>query len=118
MTSEGIAPMAHAACCPIAPRSRSMHPRLSLLALGLTLGLACGGARASGPAAGEQPGLTAQTLASGGSMPAEQARLHFDHAELHFTIDPVRHHLDGEATLHFTAREPTGVLLLDLDRNL
>lgn len=91
-----------------------MHPRLSLLALGITLGLAAG-AHASTT---EQPQLTAQTRNSGGSMPAEQARLHFDHAELHFAIDPARRHLDGEATLRFTAREPTDVLLLDLDRNL
>ncbi|HEV2538270.1 MAG TPA: M1 family metallopeptidase [Frateuria sp.] len=94
-----------------------MHPRLPLLALGITLGLAAG-ARASEPAAVEQPKLTAQTLKSGGTMPAEQARLNFDHADLHFTIDPAKRHLDGEAILRFTAREATGVLLLDLDRNL
>jgi aminopeptidase N len=94
-----------------------MHPRLSLLALGVALGLAAS-AHASEPATVEQPKLTAQTLNSGGTMPAEQARLNFDHAELHFTIDPARRHLDGEATLRFTAREPTDVLLLDLDRNL
>ncbi|NUO72217.1 MAG: M1 family metallopeptidase [Frateuria sp.] len=95
-----------------------MHPRPSLLALGVTLGLACASASASEPAAVEQPKLTAQTLDSGGTMPAEQARLNFDHAELHFTVDPARRHLDGEATLRFTAREATDVLLLDLDRNL
>jgi aminopeptidase N len=94
-----------------------MHPRLPLLALGITLGLAAG-AHASEPAAVEQPKLTAQTLNSGGTMPAEQARLNFDHAELHFTVDPARRHLDGEATLRFTAREATDVLLLDLDNNL
>jgi aminopeptidase N len=87
------------------------------LALGITLGLAAG-AHASEPAAVEQPKLTAQTLNSGGTMPAEQARLNFDHAELHFTVDPARRHLDGEATLRFTAREATDVLLLDLDNNL
>ena len=80
-----------------------MHPRLPLLALGITLGLAAG-AHASEPAAVEQPKLTALTLDSGGVMPAEQARLNFDHAELHFTIDPAKRHLDGEATLRFTAR--------------
>lgn len=95
-----------------------MHPRPSLLALGVTLGLACASASASEPAAVEQPKLTAQTLDSGGTMPAEQARLNFDHAELHFTVDPARRHLDGEATLRFMAREATDVLLLDLDRNL
>ncbi|HEV2620598.1 MAG TPA: M1 family metallopeptidase [Frateuria sp.] len=94
-----------------------MHPRLPLLALGITLGLAAG-AHASEPAAVEQPKLTAQTLDSGGTMPAEQARLNFDHAELHFTVDPAKRHLDGEAMLRFTAREATDVLLLDLDKNL
>jgi aminopeptidase N len=94
-----------------------MYPRLPLLALGITLGLAAS-AHASEPTAVEQPKLTAQTLNSGGTMPAEQARLNFDHAELHFTIDPAKRHLDGEATLRFTAREATDVLLLDLDKNL
>src|SRR3569623_2580849 len=94
-----------------------MHPRLSLLALGVALGLSAG-AHASEPVAVEQPKLTAQTLDSGGTMPAEQARLHFDHAELHFTIDPAKRHLDGEATLRLSAVEPIDVLLLDLDKNL
>lgn len=65
-----------------------------------------------------QPPLTAQTRRSGGAMPAEQQRLHFDHAELHFDVHPATRSLDGEATLRFTARAPTDVLLLDLDRNL
>jgi aminopeptidase N len=86
--------------------------------LALSLSLAFAGASYATDSTPAQPPLTAQTLASGGSMPAEQARLHFDHAELHFTIDPAQRHLDGEATLRFTAREPTDVLLLDLDRNL
>ena len=61
---------------------------------------------------------TAQTLDSGGVMPAEQAALHFDHAALHFRVDPARQSLAGEATLSFTARAPVAALLLDLDRNL
>lgn len=96
-----------------------MHRRPSLLALAITLGLAASAsASASEPAAVKQPELTAQTLDSGGTMPVEQARLHFDHAELHFTVDPAKRHLDGQATLRFTAQAPTDVLLLDLDRNL
>jgi aminopeptidase N len=94
-----------------------MHPRLSLLALGVALGLAAS-AHAADPAAVVQPKLSALTRDSGGTMPAEQARLHFDHADLHLAIDPARRHLDGEATLRFTARAPTDVLLLDLDKNL
>lgn len=65
-----------------------------------------------------QPALTAQTLRSGGGMPAEQAKLHFDHAELHFTLDIPRHSLAGDATLTFTAKAPVDELLLDLDKNL
>ena len=90
--------------------------RHRLLVLSLSLALA-GTLHAADKTPG-QPPLTKQTLDSGGSMPAEQARLHFDHAGLHFTIDPARHHLDGQATLRFTALAPTDVLLLDLDRNL
>ncbi len=51
-------------------------------------------------------------------MPAEQARVHFDHAELHFTVDPAGQSIDASATLSFTAKSATDVLLLDLDRNL
>ncbi len=51
-------------------------------------------------------------------MPAEQQRLHFEHAELHFNVDPAQQSLDATATLTFSAREATDVLLLDLDPNL
>lgn len=94
-----------------------MTPRL--LCLGLCLALAAhAGASHAADTPPKQPALTQQTLDSGGRMPAEQARLHFDHADLHFSIDPAQRRLDGQATLRFTAREPTGVLLLDLDKNL
>jgi aminopeptidase N len=93
-----------------------MHHRLSVLAISVTLGLA---ACTSVPVASvHQPALTTQTLNSGGTMPAEQARMHFDHAELHFTIDAPDQRLDASATLSFTAKAATDVLLLDLDRNL
>lgn len=65
-----------------------------------------------------QPALSAQTLRSGGIMPAEQARLHFDHADLHFVLDIPHHRIKGDATLTFTAKAATDVVLLDLDRNL
>ena len=96
-----------------------MHPRLPLLALGITLGLAaCASAPSPRPASTSQPALTAQTLNSGGVMPAEQARVHFDHADLHFTVEPAQQRIDAIATLGFTAKAATDVLLLDLDRNL
>ena len=92
-----------------------MHHRLSVLALAVALGLAVTSAPA---ASAQQPALTAQTLNSGGTMPAEQARVHFDHAELHFTVDAANQSLDASATLTFTAKSAADVLLLDLDRNL
>ena len=51
-------------------------------------------------------------------MPPEQARVHFDHAQLHIGVDPAQQRIDASATLSFTAHEATNVLLLDLDRNL
>jgi aminopeptidase N len=93
-----------------------MHSRLHLLAISVALGLA---ACTSVPVAKTaQPALTAQTLNSGGVMPAEQARVHFDHAELHFIIDAASQSIDASATLSFTAKSATDTLLLDLDRNL
>jgi aminopeptidase N len=65
-----------------------------------------------------QPPLTKLTENSGGSEPAEQKRVHFDHAQLHIAVDPTQQRIDATATLSFTARQPTDVLLLDLDRNL
>lgn len=96
-----------------------MHHRLHLLAISVALGLAaCTSVPIARTSAPTQPALTAQTLNSGGVMPAEQARLHFDHAELHFTIEPAAQSIDASATLSFTAKSATDVLLLDLDRNL
>ena len=86
-----------------------------VLALGALLAGAAAAAEQSAPAA---PALTAQTQHSGGVMPAEQRRVHFDHAELHFRVDPASRSLDARARLDFTAREATDRLLLDLDRNL
>jgi aminopeptidase N len=96
-----------------------MHHRLHLLAISVALGLAaCTSVPVAKTGAPTQPALTAQTLNSGGVMPAEQARVHFDHAELHFTIDPAGQSIDASATLSFTAKSATDALLLDLDRNL
>ena len=96
-----------------------MHFRQHLLATGVALALAaCTSVPVARTAAPAQPVLTTQTLNSGGVMPAEQARLHFDHAELHFAVDAAQQRIDGVATLSFTAKSATDVLLLDLDRNL
>jgi aminopeptidase N len=88
-------------------------PRPALLAVSLALGLA-GHAHAQT----HQPPLTAQTKDSGTPMPAEQKRVHFDHAELHIAVDPAHQRIDATATLTFTARESSNALVLDLDRNL
>ena len=96
-----------------------MHFRQHLLATGVALALAaCTSVPVARTAAPAQPALTTQTLNSGGVMPAEQARLHFGHAELHFSVDAAQQRIDGVATLSFTAKSATDVLLLDLDRNL
>jgi aminopeptidase N len=113
-----------------------MQPR-HILVIGLVFGLcACGnpqdtgkspaasasaadqGLAATGTATTSQPALTAQTVKSGGVMPEAQQRVHFDHAELHFTVDPARQRIDGDARLTFTAKQAISEVLLDLDRNL
>ena len=89
-----------------------MRPlRPALLAFAMTLA-GCAGVQH------HQPPLTTLTENSGGAMPDEQKRVHFDHAELHIAVDPSQQRIDATATLTFTAREPTSVLVLDLDRNL
>lgn len=91
-----------------------MRPlRPALLALSLALAISgCAHVQQ------HQPPLTTLTENSGGAMPAEQKRVHFDHAQLHIAVDPAQQRIDATATLSFTAREPTDVLVLDLDRNL
>jgi aminopeptidase N len=91
--------------------------RLRPLTLALCAAL-CIAAHAEDAQPTAQPPLTEQTQRSGGTMPAEQQRVNFDHAELHFSVDPTQQTLDAEAQLTFTAREPTDVLLLDLDPHL
>ncbi|WP_430390861.1 M1 family metallopeptidase [Dyella sp. 20L07] len=94
-----------------------MTPRLRLLSFALcaALGTLAHAEDGKPPA---QPPLSEQTQRSGGAMPAEQQRVHFDHAELHFSVDPAQQTLDATARLTFSAREATDVLLLDLDHNL
>ncbi|UAL08996.1 M1 family metallopeptidase [Caulobacter segnis] len=59
---------------------------------------------------------SAQSLETGGPMPAEQAALAFDHADLKFKILPDKKAIEGEATLTFTAKAPLDKLVLDFDR--
>ena len=92
------------------------RPTLLPLCAALALGLTVTARAADVPA--HQPPLTALTLSSGGPMPVEQTRVHFDHAELHFTLDIPHHRLAGDARLTFTATAPTDAIVLDLDRNL
>ncbi|MBA16939.1 MAG: peptidase M1 [Sphingomonas sp.] len=69
------------------------------------------------PGPGE-PELTQQTANSGGPLDPAQEKVRFDSADLKFEIFPDRHAIAGVATLHFTAKEATDRLVIDLDRNL
>jgi aminopeptidase N len=91
--------------------------RLRPLTLALCLAL-CAATHAEDAQPSTEPALTEQTLHSGGPMPAEQQRVNFDHAELHFTVDIAQQSLDADARLSFSAREATDTLLLDLDPHL
>ncbi|MGO4703532.1 M1 family metallopeptidase [Dyella sp. 2RAB6] len=96
-----------------------LRPRLLSLGLAALLGTqAAFAADTPDKKQPEQPPLSAQTQRSGGEMPAEQQRLNFDHAELHFAVDIPKETLDATARLTFSAREATDVLLLDLDPEL
>ena len=57
-----------------------------------------------------------KSLETGGPMPAEQAALAFDHADLKFKILPDKKAIEGEATLTFTAKSPLTKLVVDFDR--
>ena len=93
--------------------SRSMTSS-RLLSLALCAALATS-AHAADDATSAQPPLTEQTQRSGGQLPAEQQRVDFEQAELHFSVGPSQQSLDAEAILTFGAREATDALLLDLD---
>ncbi|MEO7068317.1 MAG: M1 family metallopeptidase [Rhodanobacter sp.] len=96
-------------------------PRLHLRLLVLSLSLGLVGATAAYTQPSTPPAqlpLTALTRDSGTPMPAEQKRVHFDHAELHIAVNPTQQRIEAHATLTFTATANTDVLLLDLDRNL
>ena len=92
--------------------------RPTLLALCLALGLGGTALVHADAAPPSQPPLTALTKDSGTPEPAEQKRVHFDHAELHIAVHPDTQSIDGDATLTFSVLAPTDVLLVDLDRDL
>ncbi|MEW9572755.1 M1 family metallopeptidase [Rhodanobacter sp. Si-c] len=92
--------------------------RHHLLALSLAIGLGIAGPALAQTATPSQPPLTALTKDSGTPEPAEQKRVHFDHAELHIAVKPATQSIAASATLTFSALAPTDVLLVDLDRNL
>ena len=92
--------------------------RPTLLALGLAIGLGIAGPTLAQAATPSQSPLTALTKDSGTPMPAEQKRVHFDHAELHIAVKPATQSIEASATLTFSALASTDVLLVDLDRNL
>ena len=96
----------------------TLRPRLLTLGLVALIGTHAAFAADAPAKQPDQPPLSEQTQRSGGTMPAEQKRLNFDHAELHFAVDPAKQTLDATARLTFSAREATDVLLLDLDPNL
>lgn len=96
----------------------TLRPRLLALGLAALLGTHAAFAADTPAKQPDQPPLSEQTQRSGGTMPVEQKRLNFDHAELHFAVDPAKQTLDATARLTFTAREAADVLLLDLDPNL
>ncbi|OYY66237.1 M1 family metallopeptidase [Sphingomonas sp. 28-62-11] len=88
--------------------------RINRLAAGFAF-LALTGA--APPKKGEPP-LTEQTQKSGGMIDADQAKLHFDSADLAIEILPEREAIAATAILAFTAKEPIDRLVIDLDRNL
>ena len=89
--------------------------RLVRATVALTLAMASFNAARSDPG---NPGLTAQTQRSGGSIDADQARLRFDAADLSFEVLPDRQTLNATALLNFTAKASLDRLVLDLDPHL
>jgi aminopeptidase N len=76
------------------------------------------GACLSLAACATQHPLTATSTASGLPRTPEQLAVVFDKADLKLRIVPDSRSIEGDATLSFTAREPLGRIVLDLDRNL
>lgn len=64
------------------------------------------------------PGLTVQTMRSGGPIDPVQAKMHITHLDLSIAIDPAQKTLEGTAILTLRLSGATDRLVLDLDRNL
>lgn len=64
------------------------------------------------------PPLTDYTANSGGPRVPEQQAVTFEHADLHFRVDPDARRIQGDATLTFRLKSPLRRVVLDLDRNL
>jgi aminopeptidase N len=64
------------------------------------------------------PPLTDYTVNSGAPRAPEQLAVTFEHADLSFRVDPVRHWIEGDARLTFALTAPLHRVVLDLDRNL
>jgi len=64
------------------------------------------------------PPLTDYTANSGGPRVPEQQAVTFEHADLHFRVDPEARRIQGDATLTFRLKSPLRRVVLDLDRNL
>ncbi|KFN42825.1 M1 family metallopeptidase [Arenimonas oryziterrae] len=75
-------------------------------------------AAATSPVKPEQPVLTERTVYSGAPMTPEQKAVVFEKADLQFTVDPAKKHLDGNAALTFRATAPVARIVVDLDQNL
>jgi len=87
-----------------------------LAALGAASILALNGAASAQEAAAKPIVTSPLSFDTGGAIPAEQAALSFEHADLSFKIIPDRKALEGRAVLTLKARSPLDRIVLDLDR--
>jgi aminopeptidase N len=93
----------------------SAHTR-AIAALGAASLLVLASAAHAADTPAKPPETSVLSLDTGGPMPAEQAALAFDHADLAFKIIPDRKAIEGKAILTLTAKAPLDKLVLDFDR--
>ncbi|MFC7302282.1 M1 family metallopeptidase [Cognatiluteimonas weifangensis] len=91
--------------------------RLSIAITALLAAGACAAVPAAPAPGNEPPGLTATTAETGLPRAPEQEAVAFEHADLHFRVDPAQRRIDGDAALTFRALRPLSRLVVDLDRN-
>jgi aminopeptidase N len=87
-----------------------------LAALGAASILALNGAASAQEPAAKPIVTSPLSFDTGGAIPAQQAALSFEHADLSFTIIPDRKALEGRAVLTLKARSALDRIVLDLDR--